>query len=522
MAVVPADEAARLARLQSYAILDSEPEPAFDDLALLASRICETPIALVSLVDGNRQWFKARVGMERPETPREVSFCAHAIMGDDVLVVPDAAADARFLASPLVTGEPKVRFYAGAPLITPDGHNIGTLCVMDRCARVLAPHQIEALRILSRQAVAQLELRRRSAASVLGIMEAAPDGIAVVTAEGVIEMANAQLGTMFGYAAGELVGQPVEILVPGKYRGSHGTHRASYGASPRVRPMGMGLDLTGVRKDGTEVPVEISLSPLEVGPRPRIVAAVRDITWRRWAEDELKHRLESLQRSNAELEQFAYVSSHDLQEPLRMVSAYTQLLADRYGDRLDSDAKEFIGYAVDGAKRMQQLIADLLEFSRVRTRGDALQLVALDDVVAGVCRDLESSISGAGAVVTHADLPTVSGDAAQLGRLFQNLIGNAVKFHGAEPPRIHVGAELGQSEWIISVRDNGIGIAPQHRERVFVIFQRLHSRAEFPGTGIGLAIAKRIVERHGGRIWVEPATPRGSIFRFTLPAEPGR
>jgi PAS domain S-box-containing protein len=369
---------------------------------------------------------------------------------------------------------------------------------------------------------AQLELGRRAAESVLGVMEAAPDGIAVVTADGVIELANAQMAKVFGYELGELAGQRVEVLIPEKSRASHGAHRASYGASPRVRPMGMGLELTGLRKDGTEFAIEISLSPLDSGPRPRIVAAVRDITWRRWAEDELKHRLESLQRSNAELEQFAYVSSHDLQEPLRMVSAYTQLLADRYGDRLDADAKEFIGYAVDGAKRMQQLIADLLEFSRVRTRGDSLQPVALGDVVASVCRDLETSIGEAGAVVTRDDLPTVCGDAAQLGRLFQNLIGNAVKFHGEEPPRVHIGAELGQSEWIISVRDNGIGIAPQHRERVFVIFQRLHSRTEFPGTGIGLAIAKRIVERHGGRIWVEPATPRGSIFRFTLLVEPGR
>lgn len=205
-----------------------------------------------------------------------------------------------------------------------------------------------------------------------------------------------------------------------------------------------------------------------------------------------------------------------------MVSAFTQLLADRYGDKLDGDAKEFIGYAVDGAKRMQRLINDLLEFSRVRTRGEDFRPVALGDVVERVRADLEGAVAEAGAVITADGLPTVRGDAAQLGRLFQNLIGNALKFRGDEPPRIHIGAARGQGDWVVSVRDNGIGIAPEHRERVFVIFQRLHSQSKFPGTGIGLAIAKRIVERHGGKIWVEPASPRGSTFCFTVPAEAGR
>ncbi|HEX7765262.1 MAG TPA: ATP-binding protein, partial [Nitrospira sp.] len=224
-----------------------------------------------------------------------------------------------------------------------------------------------------------------------------------------------------------------------------------------------------------------------------------------------------LARSNADLQQFAYVASHDLQEPLRMIASYTQLLARRYKGKLDSDADDFIGYAVDGANRMQKLINDLLAYSRVTTQGKVFEQVDCNQILEDVLSNLRIAIEENRAVVTHDALPVVTADGGQLGQLFQNLIGNAIKFHGKEPPRVHVSVELRNNEWQFSVLDNGIGVDPQYAERIFVIFQRLHNREEYPGTGIGLAVCKKIVERHGGRIWMQSPIGRGSIFYFTLP-----
>jgi light-regulated signal transduction histidine kinase (bacteriophytochrome) len=235
------------------------------------------------------------------------------------------------------------------------------------------------------------------------------------------------------------------------------------------------------------------------------------------SEERYRQRAEDLARSNAELEQFAYVASHDLQEPLRMVSSYLQLLERRYQDQLDENASEFIGYAVDGATRMKRLISDLLSFSRVNTRGQEPQITDLNQVVDGVLNNLEVAIKENGADITHDPLPHLKTDATQMAQVFQNLIGNAIKFRSERSLQVHVGAERINGEWQFCVQDNGIGIDPQYADRIFVIFQRLHTREEYSGTGIGLAICKKIVERHGGRIWMESKLGQGSTFFFTLP-----
>ncbi len=236
--------------------------------------------------------------------------------------------------------------------------------------------------------------------------------------------------------------------------------------------------------------------------------------------DEEKVKVEAanreLARSNAELEQFAYVASHDLQEPLRMVSSYTQLLEQRYRDQLDEKGKKYIYYAVDGAVRMQRLISDLLAYSRVGSRAQPLTWTDAHAALGEVLRNLAAAIAENRAVVMNGDLPTVLADRSQLVQLLQNLIGNAVKFHGEKPPGVYVSAERQGRLWQFCVRDNGIGIDPQHFERIFVIFQRLHTREEYAGTGIGLALCRRIVERHGGRLWVESTPGNGSSFFFTL------
>jgi light-regulated signal transduction histidine kinase (bacteriophytochrome) len=243
----------------------------------------------------------------------------------------------------------------------------------------------------------------------------------------------------------------------------------------------------------------------------------RDTTERKRAEEALKHLAEDLRRSNAELEQFAYVASHDLQEPLRMVSSYMQLLKRRYQGRLDNDADEFIGFAVDGAARMQHLINDLLAFSRVGTRGRPMGLSSGEKALAEALTNLQVAIQESKSIITHDPLPTVFCDQPQLVQVFQNLIGNSIKFRGQQVPQIHISAKRAEREWVFSVCDNGIGLDLKFGERVFEIFQRLHSRTAYPGTGIGLAICKRIIERHEGRIWVESAPGQGATFYFTLP-----
>ena len=238
------------------------------------------------------------------------------------------------------------------------------------------------------------------------------------------------------------------------------------------------------------------------------------------AQQALESAVTELQRSNQELQQFAYVASHDLQEPLRKIASFCNLLESRYGEQLDERAGTYLHYIVDGALRMQALVNDLLLYSRVTTRGEEFAPAEMDDVLQEALANLELAIAESAARVTHDPLPRVNGDARQLVRLLQNLIGNAVKYRGDAPPRIHVGAAEENGDWIFSVRDNGIGIAPEYAERIFVIFQRLHTREEYGGTGIGLAVCKKIVERHGGRIWVESQAGSGATFRFSLPHAP--
>ena len=234
----------------------------------------------------------------------------------------------------------------------------------------------------------------------------------------------------------------------------------------------------------------------------------------------LAQRSDELARSNADLEQFAYVASHDLQEPLRMVSSYLQLLEKRYKDRLDQGATTFIGFAVDGAARMQRLINDLLAYSRVGSRGAPFQPVDCTQVVETVLHALQVSIKASQGRISVGRLPVVMGDATQLAQLFQNLLTNALKFRGDSPPRVHVSAERQDTRWVFSVADNGIGVAPEYFDRIFVMFQRLHGRQAYSGTGIGLAICKKVVERHGGSIWVESTPGQGANFKFTIPAMP--
>jgi PAS domain S-box-containing protein len=368
-----------------------------------------------------------------------------------------------------------------------------------------------SVRKIAEKHLAQMESRYR------GLLEAAPDAMVVVTQAGEIVLLNVQAEKRFGYHRDELIGQPVTNIIPEGFAERLIADSLRSPADALGQQIGTGIELLGRRKDGSNFPIEIMLSPLEGDKGIVITAAIRDITIRKNAEANLLQKMEELNRSNEELGQFAYIASHDLQEPLRMVASYTQLLSSRYKGKLDSDADEFIAFAVDGANRMQRLIQDLLAYSRVGTIGRDLRDTSSEEALQEALINLSSTIEESGARVSHDPLPTVQADEMQLVQLFQNLVGNAIKYQPPGVPRVHISAaKNGGEKWIFSVQDNGLGIDPQYFARIFGMFQRLHKREEFAGTGIGLAICKKIVERHGGRISVESQPGQGSTFRFAL------
>lgn len=356
-----------------------------------------------------------------------------------------------------------------------------------------------------------------SQAMFKALFEQAPDAIIAVDRRGRMVQTNRRVQEMFGYTAEELVNQSIELLVPERFRQLHVHQRDDYMGKPRSRPMGGAVDLMAKRKDGSEIPVDIMLSPVLVPGGSVVISVVRDITERKVAERELKDRAEQLAHSNKELEQFAYVASHDLQEPLRAVATSCQIMQKRLAGKFDDDTNEYIQFAIDGSKRMQELISDLLTYSRASRGRKQSQLVDLALVLERVLQNLGTQVETTKAVITHTALPAVHGDFGQLVQLFQNLISNAMKFHGGEAPKVHLSVVELPDKWIFAVKDNGIGIQPQYLEKIFVIFQRLHRREEYPGTGIGLAICKKIVENHGGKIWVEAVVGSGSTFYFTIP-----
>ncbi|MGB8521406.1 MAG: PAS domain S-box protein [Candidatus Acidiferrales bacterium] len=368
-----------------------------------------------------------------------------------------------------------------------------------------------SVRKAAEKRLAQMEGRYR------GLLEAAPDAMVVVNQVGEIVLLNVQAEKQFGYRRDELVGQKVKNIIPEGFAERLVADRLRSAEDALAQQIGTGIELYGRRKNGSEFPIEIMLSPLESAEGILVTAAVRDITTRKKAEAHLLQKVKELNRSNEELEQFAYIASHDLQEPLRMVASYTQLLSRRYKGKLDSDAEEFISFAVDGASRMQRLIKDLLAYSRVGTKAKDLLDTSSEEALQQALINLRGAIEESGAQVTHDPLPIVVADEMQLIQLFQNLVGNAIKYQNPGVPRIHISAARnGEKRWKFSVRDNGLGIDSQYFERIFGMFQRLHKREEFEGTGVGLAICKKIVERHGGSISVESQLGHGSTFCFAL------
>ncbi len=362
----------------------------------------------------------------------------------------------------------------------------------------------------NKNAAKKLELANKYNRSLL---ESSLDPLVTIGPDGKITDVNHSTETVTGYNRDDLIGTDFSdyFTDPNKAREGY----------QQVFQKGMVRDyaLEIKHKNGSITPVLYNASVYKddsdnvIG----VFASARDISELKKAEDLLKDKLGELERSNAELEQFAYVSSHDLQEPLRMIASYLQLLERKYKGKLDDKADKYINFSVDGATRMQNLIDDLLAFSRVTTQAKELKPTDLEQIYNEVLSNLEVTINENKAIITHEPLPVVLADKTQISQVFQNLISNAIKFQSVDKPKINISVEKEEDQWLIGVEDNGIGINPKHSDRIFEVFKRLHKKKDYPGTGIGLAICKKIIERHGGRIWVESELGKGSIFYFTLP-----
>jgi len=515
-------------------------------LGPLLQEVMNTAVAIVGagrgtlqLLEGGSLSMAAQSGHEQPfleffgRAENRASSCGEALRCRERVMVPDVEASPLFAGTPSldVLRKAGVRAVQSTPMVSASGNLLGILTTHWSEPHSVNEHDLWRLDLLARQAADLIEsgrarqALRESEEKYRSVVERASDGICVIQ-QGRLSYVNQRLAEMVQHKPEELVGREfIDYVCPDdrtmaldQYRRRLAGETSSY----EVRLIG---------HDGDEVLVEVNAALAMYGGEQADIVLVRDVTERRQAERRLLETLAELKRSNEELEQFAYVASHDLQEPLRMVSNYVDLLRRRYRTKLDGQADKYIDYAAGGAKRMQALITDLLTFSRAGRREWQTTRVDLNQVFQRALCNLEAAIGEAGAEVTSSTLPTVAGDELALVQLFQNLIDNGIKFRSKEPPAVRVEAETrgrgdaetrghGDAETgfvTIRVSDNGIGIEPRHAERVFRLFQRLHTAEEYPGTGIGLAVCKRIVERHGGRIWVESGSGKGTTFSFTLP-----
>ncbi|MCB9596598.1 MAG: PAS domain S-box protein [Sandaracinaceae bacterium] len=352
-------------------------------------------------------------------------------------------------------------------------------------------------------------------------MSLAPTPMLLADQTGTIIAINRHLAERFGYDPDELVGASVESLVPTRFRDGHPNLRAGFSTDPRSRPMGHGRDLTALLRDGSEIPVEIGLTPVQTSEGLLVAAAVVDVSERKRAEERLRALADDLARSNAELEQFAYVASHDLQEPLRVITNFTELIQTESQASLDEETRAWLGFVVEAAARMRHLMTDLLELSRIGRGQRRAEPVRLDDVLDEALANLQSALEASGARIERGALPSVVGVRSELVRLFQNLLANAIKFRRG-PPRLAILATETEQGVVVMVSDDGIGIEERYLERIFDPFQRLHTADEYDGSGMGLAVCRKIVAQVGGEIWATSSPGAGTTFhvRFKDPPPP--
>jgi PAS domain S-box-containing protein len=526
---IPKNENDRLAELNSYNILDTLPEAEYDDITQLAASICDTSIALISFVDGDRQWFKSRLGIDATATSRDVSFCAHAVAENKILYVPNATQDPRFSDNPLVVGEPKIRFYCGIPLVTPNHHVLGTLCVIDLQPKVLVPHQIEQLERLSRLVMSQLELRRNQNTSRLlaSVVEFSNDAIITQTLDGMISSWNSAAEKLFGYTSDEIIGKSILILVPPDLLEEE---RLMIDRLKRGEVIER-FETIRLCKDGNHRNVSLTISPLIDGKNKMIGTSsiVRDITEHKITEAKL------IQVARLK-DEFLANMSHELRTPLNAILGMTEGLQEKFFGTINKPQVKALQTIERSALHLLSLINNILDVAKIES--GQIELEQASVAITHLCSSslvfvkqpalkkrirLETKLT--------PDLIDVFVDERRMRQVLINLLTNAVKFTpeggtvtlsvsllpDADVPRVDDGTR--QHYFRIAVRDTGIGIAPENINKLFQPFVQIDSalNRKYAGTGLGLALVKQIVELHGGRVEVMSELGIGSCFTIDLP-----
>ncbi len=527
----PANERERLATLERFGVLDSLPQQAFDDITALASTICGTPIALISLVDADRQWFKSRVGLDATQTSREVAFCSHAILApNDVMVVEDATKDSRFHDNPLVKDAPDIRFYAGAPIVTRDGFSLGTVCVIDREARSLAPAQVDALRSLSRLVVSLLEhekQQRDQAATVaraayerndflMAIATHSLDLKAFVDRDYVYRYVNEKYLDYWQCGREDVEGRTIAAVMGEAVFRQLVRPRMDQALSGEAVAFDAPLDFPG---RGTRH-VEIDYLPARGvdGEIIGVVVRVHDAQAHKDREEQLRSTVAQLEKKTLEQQRFIHVVSHDLREPVNTIINFCSLLTAGHASSLSDAGQKYLSYVQGGGQRMKALLDDLLELVRLDGQTVRIDWVDLDSIMQQVRHDLTVAFTRAEARLEYAPLGDAMGDPSLIRIVLQNLVSNAIKFRRAGvPPVVQIESAVMGDFCELRVCDNGIGIEPEHLSKVFELFQRLHSRKEYEGTGLGLSICRRIAGLLGGSISASSVPGEGSCFVLRLP-----
>lgn len=534
IAPLPPNETARLARLRSLGILDTLPQQAYDDISALAMAICKTPMAYIGFIDADREWLKARNGLDVVEAPRDITLCAHAILEPDrVMVVEDTLQDPRFADNPMVTGDLGLRFYAGAPIVTSDGMAVGTVCVIDRTRRQLDPVQVDALRKLSGLVSTLLEHERSRQAEahaeavsahqrneqLVAMITAGLDAQAYIDRDLIYRHANQRYLEYHGASTEQVIGCSVLQLLehdPGVGLVVDNLRQALLGKPVHYQRLGH-------YKGSGDRHVEVAMLPVfdDTGTVTGVVKRVHDIENLKRNEAQLRDTISLLERKTLEQQRFIQVISHDLREPINSINNFSSLLTTDHAPGWPAEAQRYLQFVNQGGARISQLLDDLLRYVRMDKHRVEFGDVDTGLLAQQVRDDLTAALQRTGGQIDIGPMPVVRGDASLLRLLLQNLVENGLKFtRPGQKPHVRLSHEAHPDHWLIRVEDDGIGIPPEHHSAVFDMFKRLHNRKVYAGSGLGLSICRRIADMHGGRLLLESEPDHGCRFNLQLQRQP--